>query len=138
MKLKLIFLYRDKDGKSRGHAVIEFDHPVEAVQAISMFNDQALYDRKLTVRFDKSPGPTPEELAQSPSRLPAGLGRADATGTAQAALGLGGAAAREPRALGLPAQQLEAGCGKGSARRGQSSARGRREDAKAAPHPCTK
>lgn len=27
-------LNRDKDGKSRGHGVIEFEHPVEAVQAI--------------------------------------------------------------------------------------------------------
>merc|ERR1719412_680267 len=66
-------LNRDKEGKSRGHAVIEFDHPVEAVQAISMFNNQSLYDRKITVRFDKQPGPTPEELSQLPSRLPEGL-----------------------------------------------------------------
>ena len=99
-----------QDGKSRGHAVIEYDHPVEAVQAISMFNNQSLYDRKITVssgkntiesfiftghyyiiqinitssskfmiqfvfqvRFDKQPGPTPEELSQLPSRLPEGL-----------------------------------------------------------------
>ena len=52
---------------------LEYDHPVEAVQAISMFNQQSLYDRKITVRFDKSPGPTPEEMAQLPSRLPEGL-----------------------------------------------------------------
>ena len=73
-RVVMVELNRDKDGKSRGHAVIEYDHPVEAVQAISMFNDQNLYDRKMTVRFDKSPGPTPEELAQLPSRLPEGLG----------------------------------------------------------------
>ncbi len=66
-------LNRDKEGKSRGHAVIDFDHPVEAVQAISMFNDQYLFERKMTVRFDKTPGPTPEEMAQLPSRLPEGL-----------------------------------------------------------------
>jgi len=66
-------LNRDKDGKSRGHGVVEFTHPVEAVQAISMFNNQALYDRKMIVRFDKTPGPTPEELDQLPSRLPEGL-----------------------------------------------------------------
>ena len=70
----MVELNRDKDGKSRGHSVLEFDHPVEAVQAISMFNDQALFDRKMTVRFDKTPGPSPEELAQLPSRLPEGLG----------------------------------------------------------------
>jgi hypothetical protein len=27
-------LNKDKDGKSRGHCVIEFEHPVEDVQAI--------------------------------------------------------------------------------------------------------
>jgi len=73
-RVVMVELNRDKDGKSRGHAVIEYDHPVEAVQAISMFNDQNLFDRKMTVRFDKAPGPTPEELAQLPSRLPEGLG----------------------------------------------------------------
>lgn len=67
-------LSRDKEGKSRGHAVIEYDHPVEAVQAISMFNNQPLYDRKMTCRLDKQPGLTPEEQAQLPSRLPEGLG----------------------------------------------------------------
>ena len=73
-RVVMVELNRDKEGKSRGHAVLEFDHPVEAVQAISMFNDQQLFDRKMTVRFDKTPGPTPEELAQLPSRLPEGLG----------------------------------------------------------------
>ncbi len=29
-------LNKDKEGKSRGHCVIEFEHPVEAVQAICM------------------------------------------------------------------------------------------------------
>ena len=66
-------LNKDKDGKSRGHGVIEYSHPVEAVQAISMFNNQVLYGRKMMVRFDKTPGPTPEELEQLPTRLPEGL-----------------------------------------------------------------
>lgn len=66
-------LNRDKEGKSRGHGVIEYSHPVEAVQAISMFNNQVLYDRKMGVRFDKTPGPTPEELEHLPTRLPEGL-----------------------------------------------------------------
>ena len=89
-------LNKDKEGKSRGHGVIEFSHPVEAVQAISMFNNQVrdgktsecpysrdadyynfvfqnLFDRKMMVRFDKTPGPTPEDLDQLPSRLPEGL-----------------------------------------------------------------
>jgi RNA recognition motif-containing protein len=28
---------KDRDGKSRGHGVVVFDHPVESVQAICMF-----------------------------------------------------------------------------------------------------
>ena len=52
-------LSRDKDGKSRGFATIVYDHPVESVQAISMFNNQELYDRKINVRFDKIPEEEP-------------------------------------------------------------------------------
>lgn len=43
----------DKDGRSRGFAVIEYDHPVEAVQAISMLHNQVLFDRHMTVRMDR-------------------------------------------------------------------------------------
>ncbi|VEN54887.1 unnamed protein product [Callosobruchus maculatus] len=43
----------DKDGRSRGFAVVEYDHPVEAVQAISMFHNQVLYDRSMAVRIDR-------------------------------------------------------------------------------------
>lgn len=45
----------DKEGNSRGFAVIEFDHPVEAIQSISMFDRQTLYDRRMTVRLDRVP-----------------------------------------------------------------------------------
>ncbi|XP_071450066.1 myelin expression factor 2 isoform X2 [Hetaerina americana] len=62
-------LNRDKDGKSRGHGVVEFEHPVEAVQAISMLHNQLLYDRKMTVRMDRV-NEKPEGL---PSKLPEGL-----------------------------------------------------------------
>ncbi|XP_030757876.1 myelin expression factor 2 isoform X2 [Sitophilus oryzae] len=44
----------DKEGRSRGFAVVEFDHPVEAVQAISMFHNQVLNDRSMTVRMDRA------------------------------------------------------------------------------------
>ena len=63
-------LSRDKEGKSRGFATVVYDHPVESVQAISMFNNQQLLDRKMTVRFDKVPE---EEPATNLSRLPDGL-----------------------------------------------------------------
>ena len=63
-------LSRDKEGKSRGFATVVYDHPVESVQAISMFNNQQLLDRKMTVRFDKVPE---EDPPTNLSRLPEGL-----------------------------------------------------------------
>lgn len=48
-------LSSDKDGNSRGFAVVEYDHPVEAVQAISMFDRQTLFERRMTVRLDRIP-----------------------------------------------------------------------------------
>lgn len=52
-KVQRVDLSLDKDGKSRGFAVVEFDHAVEAVQSISMFHNQMLYDRQMTVRMDR-------------------------------------------------------------------------------------
>ena len=63
-------LSRDKDGKSRGFATVVYDHPVESVQAISMFNNQQLFDRKMNVRFDKVPD---EDPPTNLNRLPDGL-----------------------------------------------------------------
>ena len=40
-------LYTDSTGQSKGHGTVEFEHPVEAVQAISMFNNQKLYGRPM-------------------------------------------------------------------------------------------
>jgi RNA recognition motif-containing protein len=47
-------LHLDKDGRSRGFAIVEYDHPVEAVQAISMFHNQVLNDRPMSVRIDRA------------------------------------------------------------------------------------
>lgn len=58
----------DKEGKSRGFGVVEFDHPVEAVQAISMLNNQMLFDRRLSVRMDRV-----DKGDGFPSKLPEGL-----------------------------------------------------------------
>ncbi|CAH2049379.1 unnamed protein product, partial [Iphiclides podalirius] len=66
-KVYNIDLAVDKDGNSRGFAVIEYDHPVEAVQAISMFDKQLLYDRRMTVRMDRGLSDKTE------LRLPEGL-----------------------------------------------------------------
>lgn len=40
-------LYTDANGQSKGHGTVEFEHPVEAVQAISMFHNQKLYGRPM-------------------------------------------------------------------------------------------
>ncbi|CAB4059443.1 unnamed protein product [Lepeophtheirus salmonis] len=70
-KIVMIELNRDKTGKSRGFAVLEYSHPVESVQAISMFNNQVLFERRMTVRFDNQ---TPyEDMDELPARLPEGL-----------------------------------------------------------------
>lgn len=70
-KVTKIRLYSDHDGKSKGFGVVEFDHPVEAVQAISMFNNQKLYDRILSVRLDKFDNE--DTFDGLPARLPRGL-----------------------------------------------------------------
>ncbi|XP_005184839.1 myelin expression factor 2 [Musca domestica] len=67
-KVQSVDLSVDKDGNSRGFAVIEYDHPVEAVQAISMLDRQMLYDRRMTVRLDRIP-----DKGES-IKLPEGLG----------------------------------------------------------------
>lgn len=67
-KVISVDLSTDKEGNSRGFAVIEYDHPVEAVQAISMLDRQMLFDRRMTVRLDRVPDKN-EGL-----KLPEGLG----------------------------------------------------------------
>ncbi|XP_054719498.1 myelin expression factor 2-like [Uloborus diversus] len=63
-----IDLKRDEDGNSKGHGTIEMGHPVEAVQAISMFNGQKFYNRTMSVRMDKKHKDDGED-----KRLPEGL-----------------------------------------------------------------
>ncbi|XP_050667270.1 myelin expression factor 2 isoform X2 [Leptidea sinapis] len=65
-KVRNVDLAVDKDGNSRGFAIIEYEHPVEAVQAISMFDKQMLFDRRMSARMDR--GTDKAEL-----RLPEGL-----------------------------------------------------------------
>lgn len=66
-KVLHVELGKDKDGKSRGFGVVEYDHPVESVQAISMLHNQQLYDRRMTVRLDRANEP------DMPPKLPEGL-----------------------------------------------------------------
>ncbi|XP_067275265.1 myelin expression factor 2 [Pseudorasbora parva] len=65
----------DKDGKSRGMGTVSFEQPLEAVQAISMFNNQMLFDRQMHVKMDdKSFPPDDFRPAEKSPQLPRGLG----------------------------------------------------------------
>ncbi|KAG8179745.1 hypothetical protein JTE90_025078 [Oedothorax gibbosus] len=68
-KLVKVELNVDNEGKSKGHGTAEYEHPLEAVQAISMFNGQRLFARIINVRMDKFV----EDSDSLPSKLPAGL-----------------------------------------------------------------
>lgn len=47
----------------------EFEHPVEAVQSISMLHNQTYYDRKMSVRMDR----VSEKQESTATKLPPGL-----------------------------------------------------------------
>ena len=73
-----VSLFRDRDNKSRGMAVVEYDTPFEALNAVSMFNRQQLLDRQMTVRFDTKPPeltdlPDIKATIMAPPKLPSGL-----------------------------------------------------------------
>lgn len=70
-RIEHLQLKTDKEGKSRGLAICRFEYPYEAVQAISMFGNQHLYDRPISVRMDKMA--SGDNSNQQPERLPAGL-----------------------------------------------------------------
>ncbi|XP_041086999.1 heterogeneous nuclear ribonucleoprotein M-like isoform X1 [Polyodon spathula] len=68
-------ILEDKDGKSRGMGTVTFEMPIEAVQAISMFNGQQLFNRPMHVKLDEKSLPKgsdfpPQERAP---QLPRGL-----------------------------------------------------------------
>ena len=67
-------LKRNRDGSAKGHAVIKFEHPFEAVQAISMFNNQVLFDRLMHIKMDKEMTSQVSGRSQALTpRLPKGL-----------------------------------------------------------------
>lgn len=61
-------LQMDKEGKSKGMAVCEYSHPIEAVQAVSMLNNQRLLDRTIAIRMDRYPKDT--DRNREPGGLP--------------------------------------------------------------------
>ncbi|XP_004056190.1 myelin expression factor 2 isoform X2 [Gorilla gorilla gorilla] len=66
----------DKDGKSRGMGTVTFEQAIEAVQAISMFNGQFLFDRPMHVKMDDKSVPHEEYRSHDGKtpQLPRGLG----------------------------------------------------------------
>ncbi|KAH9499229.1 Myelin expression factor 2 [Bulinus truncatus] len=80
----------DKNGKSRGMGVVVFEHPMEAVQAVSMFNGQVLYERNMIVRIDKGREPEKPKLPSGLKSIGMGLGSGGAPLTNISQLGNGG------------------------------------------------
>jgi len=70
-KVAKVKLNTDQQGQSRGYGTVEYEHPVEAVQAISMFHNQKLYGRSMSVRMDKYE--CEDDIETIPSKLPSGL-----------------------------------------------------------------
>ena len=71
-KVLWVDMPKDKEGRCRGFAVVEYDHPVESVQAISMLHNQQLFDRPMTVRMDRIP--EREKLPEGLKSIGVGLG----------------------------------------------------------------
>ncbi|NWX96688.1 MYEF2 factor, partial [Nothoprocta ornata] len=92
----------DKDGKSRGMGTVTFEQAIEAVQAISMFNGQFLFDRPMHVKMDDKSVPHEDfHVADSKApHLPRGLG----------GIGMGLGPGGQP----ISATQLSMGGGMGS------------------------
>ncbi|XP_032906270.1 myelin expression factor 2-like isoform X8 [Amblyraja radiata] len=64
-----------RDGKSRGLGTVTFELPLEAIQAVAMFNGQLLLDRPMLVKMEARSLPHDDfcSMAQIP-QLPSGLG----------------------------------------------------------------
>ncbi|XP_071425044.1 myelin expression factor 2 isoform X1 [Pithys albifrons albifrons] len=92
----------DKDGKSRGMGTVTFEQAIEAVQAISMFNGQFLFDRPMHVKMDDKSVPHEDFRGadSKSSQLPRGLG----------GIGMGLGPGGQP----ISATQLSMGGGMGS------------------------
>uniref|UniRef100_A0A8C5M636 RRM domain-containing protein n=2 Tax=Leptobrachium leishanense TaxID=445787 RepID=A0A8C5M636_9ANUR len=67
-------ILEDKDGNSRGIATVTYEQAIEAVQAISMFNGQPLFDRPMMVKMDDKSMPKGDQFSDRPPQLPRGLG----------------------------------------------------------------
>ncbi|CAF1083049.1 unnamed protein product [Didymodactylos carnosus] len=88
-RIRNITLKKTKEGASRGMAIVEYEHPLEAIQAVSMFNEQQLLDRNMAVKIDSRD----MQDDSKPMKLPSGLK------TIGAGLGIGGNLLRDVNSL---------------------------------------
>ncbi|KAI2588455.1 HNRNPM isoform 7, partial [Pan troglodytes] len=90
-------ILEDKDGKSRGIGTVTFEQSIEAVQAISMFNGQLLFDRPMHVKMDERALPKGDFFPpERPQQLPQILSNALKRGEIIAKQGGGGGGGSVP------------------------------------------
>uniref|UniRef100_A0A8B9Q2V1 Mitochondrial import inner membrane translocase subunit TIM44 n=1 Tax=Apteryx owenii TaxID=8824 RepID=A0A8B9Q2V1_APTOW len=86
-------ILEDKDGKSRGIGTVTFEQAIEAVQAISMFNGQLLFDRPMHVKMDERAFPKgdffPPERPQQLPRMEGPFGGMENIGRFPAGMNMG-------------------------------------------------
>lgn len=70
-RVTMVMLSRTREGKPKGHAIIEYNHPLEAVQAITMLNNASINGKKVYVRLDRVGERNPRN--QFGNRLPDGV-----------------------------------------------------------------
>nr|XP_033812428.1 heterogeneous nuclear ribonucleoprotein M isoform X2 [Geotrypetes seraphini] len=102
-------ILEDKEGKSRGIGTVTYEQAIEAVQAISMFHGQSLFDRPMLVKIDDKSLPKGDGFPPDrPPQLPRGLG----------GIGMGLGPGGQPidanqlsRGIGMGPPELERGMG---------------------------
>ncbi|XP_033633786.1 heterogeneous nuclear ribonucleoprotein M-like [Asterias rubens] len=82
-------ILRDNEGLSIGLATVTFSSCEEAVNAVSMFDNQPLFDQKMAVRMNKIKKPQ-DSASRLPTELPQGLGSIGANLLAREGTAAGG------------------------------------------------
>ncbi|KAI1705088.1 RNA recognition motif domain-containing protein [Ditylenchus destructor] len=71
-KVAWLDLQVDKEGRTKGMAICQYSHPIEAVQAISMLHGQKFFDQSLSVKLDRVPDNGPMRGSKD-GKMPIGL-----------------------------------------------------------------
>lgn len=62
-RIRDIKMPEEREGKNRGYAVVQFETPTEAYNAITLFHGQMLSDRPMVVRMDSHAPEQPDPMA---------------------------------------------------------------------------